>query len=63
VKLPELQELLSETKLQSITEKTPLMHRRCPTCKKGTLETVLLFNERGPPKNWNQLLKTTKPTI
>lgn len=63
VKLPELQELLSNTKTQEITEKPILMHRKCPTCKKGTLETVLLFNERGPPKNWKELLTNTKSTI
>ncbi len=61
VKLPKLQELLSEGKIVTILEKPPLLHRKCPSCKKGTLETVLLFNERGPPKKWRKLLTQTKP--
>lgn len=63
VKLPELQSLLSDAQVQTIKEKPPLMHRKCPTCKKGTLETVLLFNERGPPKNWKKLLKNILSNI
>ena len=63
VKLPELQKLLSEGKTASVTDKSPLQHRKCPSCKKGTLETVLLFDERGPPKNWKGLLKETKSVI
>lgn len=32
------------------------MHRICPVCKKGLLETILTFDQRGPPKHWlNQL--------
>ena len=60
VKLPELRKLLSDTEAQSIKEKSPLMHRKCPACKKGTLVTVLLFNGRGPPDKWKELLTNTK---
>jgi hypothetical protein len=62
VKLPTLQKLLRDTKVEVIKEKTPLMYRKCPTCKTGTLLTILTFDLRGPPKNWRELLKTTKPT-
>jgi len=63
VKLPELQELLSEGKTVLITDKPPLQHRKCPSCKKGILETVLLFDERGPPKKWRELLTKSKSVI
>lgn len=33
------------------------MHRICPTCKKGTLITISVFDERGPPEHWKPLLK------
>lgn len=63
VKLPELQELLSEGKAVLITDKPPLQHRKCPSCKKGILETVLLFDQRGPPKKWRELLTRSKSVI
>lgn len=56
-KLPQLQAKLSTTKLEALKPKEPLLHRRCPTCKKGKLHTIYLFNERGPPKKWKELLK------
>lgn len=56
VKLPELQKLLNEQIITATSEKPPLQHRKCPSCKKGTLETVLLFDERGPPLNWKKIL-------
>ena len=60
VKLPELQKLLNERKtLENITE-NPTHHRRCPTCKKGKLITVLLFDGRGPPENWKEKLSIKK---
>lgn len=58
VKLPELQQLLNDVNLTSLEEKPPLKHRRCPSCKKGILETIFEFDERGPPKQWHQLLNT-----
>ncbi len=33
-------------------EPPPILHRRCPTCKQGTLVTVLMFDSRGPPEHW-----------
>jgi len=30
----------------------PILHRRCPRCKEGTLVTVLMFDGRGPPGHW-----------
>lgn len=30
---------------------------RCPCCKKDTMETILRFNRRGPPPDWEQIAK------
>lgn len=59
VKLPELQSLLSSKEITSVKTKPKpeLLHRKCPSCKKGILETVLLFDQRGPPKEWLKKLK------
>lgn len=29
----------------------------CPSCKKGTLITLLTFDSRGPPKNYKEIIK------
>lgn len=47
--IPALQEELGEVVLQ---EKEHIVHRSCPTCKKGKLVTILNFSSRGPPKDW-----------
>lgn len=60
VKLPELQKLLNKENTQIILQKPPLQHRKCPSCKKRTLKTVLLFDKRGPPENWRELLTNSK---
>ncbi len=60
IKLPELQKLLNEQNTAEIIKENPTHHRRCPGCKKGKLITVLLFDGRGPPKNWRKTLKTIK---
>ncbi len=54
VKLPELQTMLSKKGITQIKPKSKPenSHRKCPHCKKGILETVLLFDQRGPPKEW-----------
>ncbi len=62
-KLPQLQAKLSTTQLEVLRPKEPLLHRRCPTCKKGKLHTIYLFNERGPPKRWRELLKGKSLTM
>jgi hypothetical protein len=59
-KLPKLQSELATVKMEPIRTKEPLLHRRCPMCKKGRLHTILLFNDRGPPENWRVLLKDRK---
>jgi hypothetical protein len=56
-KLPQLQADLNTIELAVLKPKEPSLHRRCPTCKKGKLHTIYLFNERGPPKKWRELLK------
>ena len=59
-KLPKLQAELATVKLEAIQRKEPLLHRQCPMCKKGRLHTILLFNDRGPPENWRELLQDRK---
>ncbi|TXE00192.1 IS91 family transposase, partial [Subsaximicrobium wynnwilliamsii] len=59
-KLPKLQAELATVKREPVRTKEPLLHRRCPVCKKGRLHTILLFNDRGPPENWRVLLKDRK---
>ena len=56
-KLPELQAALATKKTTVLTTEKPILHRRCPSCKKGKLHTVLLFDARGPPTDWKQLFK------
>jgi len=31
---------------------TLIHHRRCPICKKGILQTIMTFDQRGPPSTW-----------
>jgi hypothetical protein len=59
-KLPLLQLQLADKGLVDIEtfviqEKS--LHRICPSCKKGTLITLLAFDSRGPPKNYQQIIK------
>ena len=61
-KLPKLQILLATTPTPDIHSKEPLQHRRCTSCKKGVLETILTFDSRGPPENWKKL-NTNKKLI
>jgi hypothetical protein len=56
-KLPRLQAALATKILTALLPKDPILHRQCPSCKNGRLNTVLLFDARGPPQNWQQLLK------
>lgn len=59
-KLPKLQAELSGVSMVPVKIEQPLLHRQCPVCKKGRLHTIMLFNDRGPPKNWRDLLKDKK---
>lgn len=60
VKLPQLQTMLASKKITAVKTKPKpeLLHRKCPSCKKGILETVLLFDQRGPPKEWIKKLNS-----
>tara|TARA_R110002033_G_scaffold171089_1_gene216010 strand:+ start:1051 stop:2190 length:1140 start_codon:yes stop_codon:yes gene_type:complete len=62
-KLPKLQAELATNKMEPIKTGQPLLHRQCPTCKKGRLHTVLVFDNRGPPVKWRVLLKDEKLSI
>jgi hypothetical protein len=61
-KLPQLQIALATKVLAPVLPKEPLLHRQCPSCKTGRLHTVLLFDARGPPKDWQRLL-SNKPFL
>lgn len=55
VKLPQLQKELGKKvldKKNDSTEVTATFLGRCPSCKKGRLETILKFDPRGPPKEF-----------
>ena len=62
-KLPRLQAQILNKPFVAITKKTDQgsglkMHLgRCPSCKKGTLITLLTFDSRGPPKQYLKYLK------
>jgi hypothetical protein len=54
---------LADSQLGAIRVKPaqePLLHRKCPTCKKGHLDTLVRFDNRGPPKYWITKLKNQK---
>ena len=55
-KLPTLQKTLDTLPIQPKEEQAPLHLGRCPSCKKGKLITVMTFGERGPPKDWKEVL-------
>ena len=59
-KLPKLQAELANPKKAVEETKPLLLHPRCPICKKGKLHTILLFDGRGPPEKWRELLKNKK---
>ena len=52
--IPVLQEDLGRPEL---AETVPLLHRRCPVCKKGNLVTVTTFTARGPPRQWQEQIR------
>ena len=59
-KLPLLQLQLADrdlTHIETIVIQEKSVHRICPSCKKGTLITLLTFDSRGPPKGYKQTIK------
>jgi len=59
-KLPKLQLLLSDKELDTIAVFIPIeksLHSTCFSCKKGKLITLLVFGNKGPPKDYKQLAK------
>jgi len=59
-KLPKLQlQLGGEYYINHLPKTEDKTHlKRCLSCKKGTLITLLIFDKRGPPNNWKTLCKT-----
>jgi hypothetical protein len=50
--------LMAEMGRATAKEKPPpILHRRCPRCREGTLVTVFMFDSRGPPKHWIAKIK------
>ncbi len=52
--IPELQE---EPGRPDLAETVPLLHRKCPACKKGNLVAIMTFTARGPPHHWQEQIK------
>lgn len=42
----------------SLERQPKALYRLCPKCRKGSLETILCFDQRGPPKDWLKKLQT-----
>lgn len=57
-KLPNLQASLDIKKQQPQAEKETHL-KRCRQCKKRSLETILVFDSRGPPPSFLEKIKTT----
>lgn len=52
--------ILTNAQLGSVRLPNPdkqTLHRICPLCKKGTLITISVFDERGPPIQWRSIVK------
>jgi hypothetical protein len=59
-RLPLLQRQLADKNLvhtETLVVPEKSVHRRCPSCKKGTLVTLMTFDGRGPPKDHEQTIK------
>lgn len=56
--LPNLHTTLGNPILKKKTSKT--QHLLCPICKKGSLRTVFIFTNRGPPPHWIVRLEKEK---
>ena len=59
-KLPLLQLQVADKNLmhiQTFVKQEKSVHRICPSCKKGTLITLLTFGSRGPPKDYQEITK------
>lgn len=58
-KLPRLQMLLADKEkdcIDVIITKEKSVHRCCPICKKPGLVTLIIFDSRGPPKKYKELV-------
>ena len=59
-RLPRLQLQLADrdlTRIETFVIQEKSLHRICPSCKTGTLITLLTFDSRGPPKGYGQIIK------
>lgn len=46
---------IDQTLGEVVLESPKGLHRICPVCKKGILETIYSFDQRGPPTDWKKL--------
>jgi len=37
-----------------VVQRVPSLQRKCPTCRKGVMVTVAVFDQRGPPEYWKE---------
>jgi len=59
-RLPLLQLQLADRDLihvETFVVQEKSVNRICPSCKKGTLITLLTFDSRGPPQNYKKIIK------
>ncbi len=43
--------------VRATVDRGPLQHKICPVCRTGHLATVMVFDNRGPPKHWLKKLE------
>ncbi len=55
-----LQNLQAVLKVERPLQTAKTLLRKCPCCKTGTLVTIEVFGQRGPPKNY-LLVKQNAP--
>lgn len=59
-KLPSLQkqmqDLIPKQQQQKPVKPVMSMHRKCPSCSVGFLQTLVVFDQRGPPNKYKHLL-------
>ena len=63
-KLPALQKQLGAKVLEKNAEKTQSIKlKKCPFCKIGDLITLIEFDSRGPPKEYEYLIKISEDSL
>ena len=58
-----IQALQKELGKVILKEQSSPVHRICPVCKAGQLETILTFSSRGPPEDWQHIAQRIAATV